>query len=407
MRPYTFYVVDDDDFVRNLHVKLLTDSGHRVMSSRSSVAALAEIQENPPDCVITDIMMPQMDGFELVQRLRKNPALEQTRIVVASSKAFDFDRRRARDLGANGYLQKPVPAADFVRSLVAIIEDKLELAYFGVRGTLPVPGERSTRYGGNTSCVTLRLQNDRLFILDAGSGIKRLSGQLMAAKKRVTGKIFITHPHWDHINALPYFAPLYVQGNEFGIYGASHGDQTMQDLIAAQMDGVYFPITIREFAARVYFRDLREETLMLDGLLVETMLLNHPGTCLGYRFTYEGRSVCYITDNELYFEDMPQYDQHFVNRLTDFVRSTDVLIIDTNYMDDVYRQRVGWGHSSITPVCQLAAEAEVKQLHLFHHDPDQTDDDIDRKLDLARDKLMELGSFVEVRAPAEGSTVIL
>ena len=119
-----------------------------------------------------------------------------------------------------------------------------------MRGTLPISRNDSVRYGGNTSCVSLSLPDGRLFIFDAGSGIKALSDALLAAKRtRIDGKILISHPHWDHINALPFFAPFYVQGNQFEICGASHGDITMRDLVSAQMDGVYFPVTVHEFAA--------------------------------------------------------------------------------------------------------------------------------------------------------------
>lgn len=407
MGSLRFYVVEDDDAMRLLYCRFLAEAGHQVASAASGLIAIDEIGANPPDCVITDIMMPEIDGFELCKRLRAMPALDGTKIVVASSKGFEFDRRRAREFGADGYLLKGMPRVEFVRRLEAIVADKLEVGFWGVRGTLPVPGPGSLRYGGNTSCITLGLENDRLFILDAGTGIKLLGSKLMSLKQRITGKIFITHPHWDHINALPFFTPLYVPGNEFEILGPAHGSLTMLEMISAQMDGVYFPITIREFGARVMFRDLREQSLTIDGVQVDTILLNHPGTCLGYRFTYDGRSVCYITDNELPLPSMPQYDQHYVDRLTAFVRQTDVLIIDANYMDEIYPQRVGWGHSAITQVALLAHEAEVKALYLHHHDPDQTDADVDRKLDVAQKKLQSLGSATTVVAPAEGATVVL
>jgi ribonuclease BN (tRNA processing enzyme) len=173
------------------------------------------------------------------------------------------------------------------------------------------------------------------------------------------------------------------------------------------MESVYFPVTIREFGARLVFRDLREESLDFGAVRMDTILLKHPGYCLGYRLTCHGRSVCYITDNELYLRTDPRYDLNYVERLANFVRGADLLITDTTYRDHEYPSKVDWGHSCVSEVADLAARAKVKRLHLFHHDPDQSDDDIDLKLNEAREALSRLGSSVECDAPAEGSKLVL
>ena len=131
------------------------------------------------------------------------------------------------------------------------------------------------------------------------------------------------------------------------------------------------------------------------------MLLSHPGYCLGYRVEYKGRSVCYITDNELYLGSSPNHNPHYENKLAEFVKHTDLLITDTTYTDEEYQGKVGWGHSCISKVTELAHRAEVKSLYLFHHDPDQSDDDIDSKLESARAALLSLGSSVVCYAPSE------
>ena len=260
-----------------------------------------------------------------------------------------------------------------------------KVTFWGVRGTLPASGEKTLKYGGNTSCVTMEFPKEQFFIFDGGSGIKNLGDSLMAQNRsRISAKIFISHPHWDHINAIPFFIPLYVQGNEFEMLGANQGDTTMRELLSAQMDGVYFPITIREFGARIEFRDLREGRYKVGSIDVETMLLSHPGNCLGYRLTYRGRSVCHITDNELFLPDSEFYAPDYVNRLTKFVQGAEALITDVTYTDAEYPRYVGFGHSAVGPVVDLAARAEIGTLYLFHHDPDQDDDAIDRKLEEAR-----------------------
>jgi phosphoribosyl 1,2-cyclic phosphodiesterase len=250
--------------------------------------------------------------------------------------------------------------------------------------------------------VSLDLPDGRLFIFDAGSGIKSLSDALLAAKRtRLDGKILISHPHWDHINALPFFAPFYMQGNRFEICGASHGDVTMRELISAQMDGVYFPVTIHEFAADITYRDLNEGEFEIGGLPVKTMLLSHPGNCLGYRVTYGSRSFCYVTDNELFDAESPMRSEEYMEHLIDFTRGTEALVTDCTYTDEAYPRKTGWGHSSVSQVTELARRAQVKKLYIVHHDPDDNDDVIDAKLARSRELLAKWGSRTTVIAPGE------
>ena len=400
-----FFVVDDDPNIVDLVTEVLSAEGHTVASTTSSSDAHRKIAEQHPDCAIVDLMMPEIDGLELCRDLREDKSLAGMKIIVISGKTYEFDRRRAFEFGADGFINKPLDLTTFAGRVGRVIEDKIDLTFWGVRGTLPVAGERSLRYGGNTPCVTMEFPKDQFFIFDAGTGIKALSDWLISQKRtKLDAKMFISHPHWDHINALPFFAPLYIPGNEFQICGASHGNVSMRELISAQMEGIYFPITIKEFASRVFFRDLKEGEFVVDDVHISTKLLNHPGYCLGYRIDYNGRSVCYITDNELYLQGSKFHNPHYVRRLAQFVEGADVLITDSTYTDAEYATKVGWGHSCISEVVSLADAAKVKTLYLFHHDPDQSDDDIDAKLETARKLLAERDSPVECLAPTEGQS---
>jgi phosphoribosyl 1,2-cyclic phosphodiesterase/CheY-like chemotaxis protein len=403
-----FYLVDDDPDVLSLLTKLLEDAGHRVEASPSSLQAIKQIPVTRPDCVLTDLLMPDMDGFELVRELRRRPELEHMKIIVLSAKAYEFDRRRAKELGADGYITKPIERASLIESITAIMSSQVTVDYWGVHGTLPVPGPEYTRYGGNTPCVSVEVGGEPLFIFDCGSGIKKLSDRIMqGGGQRFSCRIFITHTHWDHINTIPFFAPLYVRGNQIEIYGPYQGDLTIERAISAQMDSVYFPVTVREFGARLVYRDLREEALHFGPVRIDSMLMSHPGNCLGYRLAARGRSVCYITDNELYPPGSTRYNARYVEHLAAFCKDADLLITDTTYRDDEYPAKMDWGHSAVSQVADLAARANVKRLHLFHHDPDQTDDAIDRKLDDTRAALAKLGSKVVCEAPAEGSAAVV
>lgn len=403
-----FIVVDDDPVIVKFLTKVLIDGGHTVVGRTKSVGALEEVLAETPDCVLIDLMMPEMDGFELCRQLREHPDLKTLKIIIVSSKSFEFDRNRAFELGADGYIVKPFEPDEFLSRVERIVEDRMEVRFWGVRGTLPVPGKQALRYGGNTSCITVEFSRERFFIFDAGTGIKALSDHLMAqGRAPLAAKVFISHPHWDHINALPFFVPLYVPGGEFAIHGAHQGNISVREMISAQMEGVYFPITIKEFGARVYFVDLGEETLDFDGVTVTTKLLNHPGNCLGYRVEYRGRRLCYVTDNELYLTDHPHYNERYEEQLAEFVHGADMLITDVTYTDEEYPKKVNWGHSCVSRVADLAHRAEVKTLYLHHHDPDQSDDDIDAKLVAAKAALAQRGSATECVAPAEGDMVKL
>jgi len=404
MAQFSVCVVDDSRSQVELARALLEKSGHVVRTAVSSDEALRAIPLDPPDCVLLDLMMPGIDGYELCRRLRAMPELARTRLVVVSSKSFPFDRRRAFEMGAAGYFVKPLAPATFAADLERLILGTLTVTFWGVRGTLPVCRADSYRYGGNTLCVSLQFPDGRLFVLDAGTGIKALSDSLLAAQRsRVEGKILISHPHWDHINALPFFVPLYIAGNEFEICGPSHGDITMRELIAGQMAGPYFPITAGEFAANVTYRDLDAGDNRIGGVSVRTMLLNHPGKCLGYRLQHEGRAVCFITDNELYPADSPLRADEYVDRLADFCREADMLITDCTYTDEIYPRKTQWGHSSASQVAELAWRARARKLYLVHHDPDDTDAVIDRKKARVEAWLAERGAAVEVVAPTQSS----
>ncbi len=309
------FVVDDDPIMVELLTTHLAAAGYQVTGFQSSTAALREVQAKAPDFVLVDIMMAELDGLEFCRLVRQNVNLAAVRLIVVTAKNYDFDRRQAVSVGANGYITKPI-GEDFMTKVQALLLPSAEIRYWGVRGTLPASGRSSLKYGGDTSCVTMSFGRDHLFIFDAGTGIRALGAYLMERQKRISGHIFISHPHWDHINAFPFFAPLYVPGNEFEVVGAAHGDISMRKLIGDQMDGIYFPVTMREFGAQVSFRDIGETQFdVAEDVRVRTLLLCHPGRCLGYRLETANRSFCYVTDNELYPADLPQFDHFYRKRL--------------------------------------------------------------------------------------------
>lgn len=403
-----FLIVDDDKGIAEAEAALLEKAGHKTTVMTSPKEALEKVVSLAPDCIISDLTMPDLDGLELFKKVRQLKMAHQPSFVIITSKVFEFDRRRAFEMGVDGYLTKPAHPETFVSDLLEIINKEMIVQFWGVRGTLPVPGENSVIYGGNTNCVTLSLAKKHFFIFDAGTGIKRLSSHLLKQNKfPMSAKIFVSHPHYDHINGIPFFVPLYMKGNEFEFFGAPQGDINVEKIIGDQMDSIYFPITLKEFAAKISFHDLKEETFNIDEVQIQTILLNHPGKCLGYRVQYDNKVFCYITDHELYLEDAPYYNQFDVDRLVKFIDQADVLIIDSTYNDAEYISKIGWGHSPVSRVVDVADKAKVKLLCLFHHDPDQLDKDIDFKLREATTMLESRHSTTRCIAPHEGEKICL
>ncbi len=272
-----FFIVDDDPLMIELQAALLTHAGHEVISSTQSGNALEQIHNCKPDCVITDIMMSNIDGIQILKQINDDAQLASTIVIIVSAKSFEADRRQAMEMGAIGFITKPIDTETYCDLIENAFSEKIQMTFWGVRGTLPVPGKRALKYGGNTSCVTLEFSKGAFFIFDAGTGIKELSNHIMSSVDgKLNAKIFISHPHWDHINALPFFSPLYIPGNEFEILGASHAGTSMESLISAQMDDIYFPISMQQLGSSIHFRDLTQGEYIIDGITIKTFLLKHP-----------------------------------------------------------------------------------------------------------------------------------
>ena len=387
----------------------LEREGQRVRVFSSSLEALESATVRPPDCLVTDLSMPQLSGVELTQKLRSMAGLASTKIVVLSDEICQSERDSALESGADGFFSRASnDRSQILSEILAVVSERIRLKFWGCRGTIPVPGPGTLKYGGNTSCVSMTFPNDHVFIFDAGTGIKPLADSLMAIEdRRLVGTIFFTHPHWDHINFIPFFSPFFVPGNRLTLVGSPVQGQGIEQLVNNQMGGVHFPITTSEFCAQVHYQDVDQRRYRFGPAEVETMVLEHPGHCLGYSVFFGGKKICYVTDNELFPEDSDRYNPDYVERLLLFVKEADVLIIDTTYFDDEYLTKVGWGHSGVSAVCRLAHQGMVKDLYLFHHDPGQDDEALERKLALGQRVLARLGSTVRIRLALAEEEVVL
>ena len=286
------------------------------------------------------------------------------------------------------------------------------LRFWGTRGSIPSPGLATARYGGNTPCVELRTQEGWLVILDAGTGIRELGRSLMARTngEGVAGDIFLTHAHWDHIQGIPFFAPLFHKGNHFTIWGSRSLQTSIDRVVRDQMSPVVFPVSFEELQARIDFQELAEERRAGSGYEVAAIGVRHPGGAMGYRFTERNSGaggLVYVSDNELSAAARYDTPRSWRSRFVEFVRDADVLIHDTMYRAEEYRQFVGWGHSTYEDAVELALEARVGRLVLFHHHPERTDDEVDRCVASCRELVQARGARLEIIAAAEGMTLIV
>ena len=284
------------------------------------------------------------------------------------------------------------------------------LRFWGTRGSIPSPGPRTVRYGGNTPCVEVRTDEDWLIILDAGTGLRELGRSLLASANGapIHGDIFVTHAHWDHIQGIPFFGPMFHEGNHFTVWGSGSLEASLARVLRDQMSPVVFPVRFDELSATIDFRDMAEERSSGQGYSVQAFHVRHPGGALGYRFESSnegGGSVVYIWDNELGDGAAHGQGSDWRRRCVEFVRRAGVLIHDTTYTAEEYRRHRGWGHSSYEDTLALALEAEVETLVLFHHMPERTDDELDRQIEECRTEVARRGASLKVIGAAEGMTL--
>jgi len=276
-----------------------------------------------------------------------------------------------------------------------------KLSFWGVRGSTPTVDPATWRYGGNTPCLELVAPDSTRFILDCGTGLRVLGSRWGAdgAGNSPTAHILVTHYHWDHIQGLPFFAPLYDRKNHFQFYSFRSdflGRDSLRQVFEAQMALPYFPVDVSAMSARRNFREVEGgETFTIGENRITTRLLNHPQGCLGFRIETPAGTVVYATDNE---PGVPDLDRN----LRELADGADIFINDAQYTPaQLLGERKGWGHSSWSEGVKVAREANVKTLVLFHHDPDSTDRIVDHLLGKAREQ------FDSVYAASEGMVITL
>jgi phosphoribosyl 1,2-cyclic phosphodiesterase len=273
----------------------------------------------------------------------------------------------------------------------------MRVKFWGVRGSTPTPQAGNLRYGGNTSCVEVRFA-DHLYIFDCGTGFRTLGQQLdgEANGKPISAHIFVSHFHWDHIQGIPFFRPLYENPQNRFAFHSSRRTRSLQRVMEEQMASPYFPVNTSEMKAQRNFYDIEEgQTQLDDHATMRAMWLNHPQGCMGFRLETKKGVLVYATDNE-------PGDEQFDKNVRQLAEGADVLIYDSQYLPEEYEaRRRGWGHSHWREAVKIVMESGARELVLFHHDPDHDDALIDKVVQDARNY------YPRVRAAAEGMEITI
>ena len=253
----------------------------------------------------------------------------------------------------------------------------MKVRLWGVRGSTPAPEKGNGRYGGNTACVELRLDNNTLFIFDCGSGLRALGKSLASefAGRPIQAHIFLTHFHWDHLQGIPSFVPFYNKENTFFFYSLLCPPAQLRQTIEGMMGSPHFPVAM---AAKRHFIQLGKTAININGAVIKTVRLNHPQGCAGYRIEADGGVLVLATDTE---PGSPVHDR----AVRALAQDADLLLYDAQYTPQQSQdEKKGWGHSSWQEGVRIARQHGVKRLVLFHHDPDSDDAFIDRLVARAR-----------------------
>jgi phosphoribosyl 1,2-cyclic phosphodiesterase/CheY-like chemotaxis protein len=433
----TVVIIDNDASTRAILSEHLSGKGWRVVEADNGDTGLDLILKNQPAAVLCDIRAPKQNGFKVCQSIRSQGSLSRTRVILTTAGLFPNDRDLAFEAGADDYLCKPIESEKLLSAMEkaaqgdspeprpearSVAAMPTRVRFWGVRGSIPVPGPATAFFGGNTSCVELRADG-QVFILDAGSGIRGLGRALAKdySGRNLAVTLFITHTHWDHIQGFPFFMPAYDAKAAVRIMGSKGAVYSLREALFEQMRSAFFPVSLNDMASHVTFEGLEEREFEIGDVKVRTILANHPGLCLGFRFSTSAGDVVYMPDHEGFarheierqraaHENIPTaiaYAREQDEKVIHFWRNADVVIADSQYDSAEYPTRLGWGHSCIDDTLNLAMQAGVKHLFLFHHDPDHDDEKMKSIVSLAREQARKAGSTMNVDAAREGEEFVL
>jgi len=276
----------------------------------------------------------------------------------------------------------------------------MKIKFWGTRGSIPVPGPNTVKYGGNTPCIQITSKKGEEIILDAGTGIRELGNKIIEREAPTDIKILMSHTHWDHIQGLPFFEPLYKKNYKVNFYSNINSEESLDYIIEGQWHPVFFPVNTDVLQAKVnYSKIAPDNEYKFNELKIETIASHHSKGTISFKIKERGATVIYMTDNEILYNAEEEeanfknvYNEN--NELIKFCEDADYLIHDSMYTLNDYNSKIGWGHSNNIALAHFSILAKVKNLVLFHYDPNYSDSDIDYILTETKRFLKDEGSNV-------------
>ena len=432
----TVLVIEPEQDLRSRLTPGLNEHGWSVLDARDHDQALALARLHQPELILCDWQLPWSEIGRSCRSLADQNGVSIRRpILIATGSGKIAEKIAALQSGADEYIAKSAEPQVLDELLARLTTNGMghappnsnggpkgapetSLKFWGVRGSIATPGPETVIYGGNTSCVEVRVGGE-IIILDSGTGIRKLGLSLVEEFKErpIRLSVLMTHAHWDHVLGFPFFQPAYHPRNEMTIYGYEGARMGLQNTFSSQMESPNFPITMRQMPGHIAFRELKEMSFRIGPIGVKAHFLNHPGVCVGYRLFTPGGSISYLPDVELCqqlrtrwrtapgpkFRTVPEEDRDTL----EFIRGSDVLILDSQYDADEYEKHAGWGHSCFEDSVTFAMEGGVRRLFMFHHDPDHSDEKISLMEAQAREMAQRAHSPLIIEAAREGCEVVL
>ncbi len=439
MRKKKILIADDSVYWTKKISNSKEISKYQVQYAKNGPECLKKIKSFKPDLLILKLMLPQIHGIEILTTIRNNLKLKNIGVIIVTSKQMIQDYHAAIEANVDYFLVRPFLISHFFNLINLFFEGKLKptpfpkvikkqplkqykpelpsissyIKFWGTRGSITVAGAEYARYGGNTCCLEIK-QEDQLIIIDAGTGIRQLGFELLETKiKKI--HLFLGHTHWDHIIGFPFFEPLYQSKYEINIWAPRGFGRMTKDLFTDLLAYEFFPIRLDEVQANIKFHEIHDRTpiKLTKNLKIDFHFTFHPGMTYCFKVYTKNQIIGYATDNEVLMGytghpndiklSSPILDPH--RSLIEFFSECDLLIHEAQYTSDEYKNKIGWGHSSIPNASVLLKYTKVPEWIVTHHDPQHDDKFLIQKQFFHRSTLKESNISCHVSYAFDGLTI--
>lgn len=395
-------VLGGRDSVSGIH-NPVKKHGYDLLQVQSLQLVSEKLSRHHAGLIILDSQYPGFSIEGLKQLYRNYPETENIPLLLLAENKNAAAESFQKDYD-NVWIAGKTDQGTILTFIDEHLKPAISIKFWGVRGSVPTPGASTLKYGGNTTCIQVLLPfHEELLILDSGTGIRNLGNSIERhLDNRAKGHLFITHSHRDHIEGLPFFKPFYGVDNHFQIHMPEQHRGGTKEILSSYLSAAFAPLSLDMLSAEIDYITQDEDLTRYTGYGIEYMIANHPAKTAIYKIHAENHTIVFAPDNELNRAPSPI---RFMEKFEEFITGCDLLIHDSQYSSQNYRENVGKGHSAWEFVIDVAKRCHVKRLCLTHHDPDSTDEQLtetDKKL-----KSYRRDPFLEIRIAKEGSIIRL